>query len=398
MKKLNFVFVSLQRIHTDRDSTSTNIAKELAKEHNVLYVNAPIDRKTYYFGDQNKYVQEHVDQLKNNTNVPLVRSENNLWVLNPNSVIESLNWIPFTRIFQLFNYNNNRTFSKEIQQALNELGFDRFILINDKDIFRSFYLKHFLKPLLYVYLDRDYTIAMDYWKRHGASLEPKLMAKADLILCNSTGFRKRALKYNPRSYYIGNGCNVALFNGEIKHARPKKLSKIKGPIIGYIGAIITLRLDINLITALAKNNPAWNFIFIGPEDEVFRGSNLHHLENVYFLGKIDTEEAPAYIQHFDVGINPQSLNPITQFNYPLKVDEYLAMGIPVVATKTDTMVDVFSDYIYMASDKDEFAAKIQQALNENAVEKKENRIAFARKHNWKNVTDKVKEIILDALT
>ena len=47
---MNFVFVSLQRINTDRESTSTNLARELARQgHNVLFVNSPVDRKDFLF-------------------------------------------------------------------------------------------------------------------------------------------------------------------------------------------------------------------------------------------------------------------------------------------------------------------------------------------------------------
>ncbi len=55
------------------------------------------------------------------------------------------------------------------------------------------------------------------------------------------------------------------------------------------------------------------------------------------------KELPGYIQHFDVCINPQKLNPITIGNYPLKVDEYLAMGKPVVATRVTGTADYVRD-------------------------------------------------------
>ena len=53
---------------------------------------------------------------------------------------------------------------------------------------------------------------------------------------------------------------------------------------------------------------------------------------------------PAYLQHFDVCINPQEVNDITLGNFPLKILEYLAMGKPVVATATHLMTEVFSEH------------------------------------------------------
>ncbi len=389
----DFVFVSLQRIGTDRDSTSTNLARELARNHRVLYVNAPVDRKSYHLGGDNPFVQAHIDELKSGSGKKLKQLDENLWMMNPARLIESINWIPFTPLFRFLNKRNNVILSEEIKAVIDQLGFKDIILINDKDMFRSFYLKELLLPKKYAYLDRDYTVAMPYWKRHGASIEPELMAKADLVLCNSTGFQNRAKQYNPQSFYIGNGCDVELFDGKLKHDVPEELSTIKGPVIGYIGAIIALRLDERLMLEVAESRPGYSFVFVGPQDEVFKRSRLHDLENVHFLGKKDTRLAPAYIQHFDVGINPQALNPITQYNYPLKVDEYLSMGIPVVATETETMRDVFIRHSYLANDARSFSEAIDRALRENSPEKKLERMAFASGHSWKKVSDDVLNFI-----
>jgi glycosyltransferase involved in cell wall biosynthesis len=55
------------------------------------------------------------------------------------------------------------------------------------------------------------------------------------------------------------------------------------------------------------------------------------------LGAQDVNRLPEYIKASDVCINPQLLNETTKGNYPRKIDEYLAMGKPVVATKTIAM-------------------------------------------------------------
>jgi len=389
---MNFVFVSLQRINTDRDSTSTSLAKELAKNHQVLYVNSPIDRKTLHAGNTDEYTKAHIAAVKTKAE-PLTQTAKNLWVLNPVHVLESVNWIPFTSVFSVFNRINNARFAKDIRAAIKKLEFDKFILINDKDIFRSFYLKEMLKPEKYVYLDRDYTIGTDYWRRHGVKLEPLLMQKSDVVVCNSYDFTKRAKQYNPHSYYIGNGFNVAQYLKEESSPEPADLKLIPGPRIGYVGALITLRLDLNLLLDLAKSRPDWSFVFIGWEDEQFMQSELHTLPNVYFLGKKHTQEVPAYLEHFDVCLNPQIINEITIGNFPLKVVEYLALGKPVVATATNTMKEVFSDYTYLADDKDSYLTQIEKALAEDNIEQQQQRIDFAKSFTWEKVTS----VLLDCI-
>lgn len=383
---MNFVFVSLQRINTDRDSTSTSLAKELAKNHKVLYVNSPIDRKTILSTNTDEYTKAHIASIKSKED-PLTQAQKNLWVLNPVHIIESINWIPSTTIFSAVNRINNLRFAGEIKKAIKRLEFDDFILVNDKDIFRSFYLKEILKPTFYLYLDRDYTIGMDYWKKHGVALEPKLMRKSDAVVCNSYDFTKRAKLYNPNSFYIGNGFNIDQYNHEEDFPVPEDLKDIPRPIVGYVGALITLRLDLNMMVEMAEARPDLSFVMIGWEDKEFENSRLHQLSNVYFLGKKHTQDVPAYIKHFDVCINPQILNEITSGNFPLKIVEYLAMGKPVVATSTPTMHEIFGRHTFLAENTNEFISQIDEALQEEHIANTQERRDFASNFSWENVAN-----------
>jgi glycosyltransferase involved in cell wall biosynthesis len=71
---------------------------------------------------------------------------------------------------------------------------------------------------------------------------------------------------------------------------------------------------------------------LGPEDNVFTHCKLHGYTNIHFLGAQDVNRLPEYIKAL-MYINPQLLNETTKGNYPRKIDEYLAMGKPVVATR-----------------------------------------------------------------
>jgi glycosyltransferase involved in cell wall biosynthesis len=307
-------------------------------------------------------------------------------MLHPSTIIESINWIPSTFIFKKLNWINNVRFAKDIKEALIELEFETFVLINDKDIFRSFYLKELLHPEKYIYLDRDNTVAMDYWKRHGTKLEPELMQKSNAVVCNSNDFAKRAKQYNPNSFYIGNGFDTDQYNYNITKAEPEDLKNISHPRIGYVGALLSLRLDLKLFIEMAKNKPEWSFVLIGWEDESFQKSELHSLTNVYFLGRKSTKEIPAYLEHVDVCINPQTVNNITTGNFPLKIVEYLAMAKPVVATATNTMKEVFSQHSYLADGCTSFIYQTEKALQENSDELRMKRIHFVRQFSWENIT------------
>jgi glycosyltransferase involved in cell wall biosynthesis len=94
-----------------------------------------------------------------------------------------------------------------------------------------------------------------------------------------------------------------------------------------------------------------------------------------------------------VCLNPQKLNEITNGNYPRKVDEYLALGKPVIATKTATM-EIFKDHAFLCSGASEYLVAIDKALQDITEEKNNERILFAQSHSWKNNVDKLFKYIL----
>jgi glycosyltransferase involved in cell wall biosynthesis len=76
----------------------------------------------------------------------------------------------------------------------------------------------------------------------------------------------------------------------------------------------------------------------------------------------------------------------------LKVDEYLAMGKPVVATRTKTM-ELYSEHTYLADKPDDYSALIEKALAEDNEQKQQSRIDFARTHTWENCVDELYRLI-----
>lgn len=202
---------------------------------------------------------------------------------------------------------------------------------------------------------------------------------------NSRLFCEELSHYNPNVQLLETGVNLELYNSDKTYPVPNDMRTIPKPIIGYVGSINDLRLDEPLLYKLANQCAGYNFVFVGPEDAVFQASQLHSLSNVYFTGAKKTEELPAYVASFDVCINPQKVNDITIGNYPLKIDEYLAMGKPTVATKTPIMTDVFSNHVHLAHDEVSYLQMIDQAVNEASdFSLKLERIQFAKTHSWEN--------------
>ncbi len=220
------------------------------------------------------------------------------------------------------------------------------------------------------------------------------MAKSTLVCANSVYLAKLAAEFNPRSFYVGQGCDLSLFApAAAPVTAPDDLAVIKSPVIGYTGALLDARLDLGLLEELCGRQREWNFVFVGPEDEAFKRSALHGMGNVHFLGLKKEIDLPAYIAHFDVAINPQRVNAMTIGNYPRKIDEYLAMGKPVVATATETM-NSFLPYVYLGTTVEQYIALIGQSLQENDPGLAADRIRFAHGHTWPNSVKAICEAIV----
>ncbi|WMJ74228.1 glycosyltransferase [Cytophagaceae bacterium ABcell3] len=371
---------------------ASNIAREIAKDNRVLFVNLPLEVSNIIRKPFDPVNTKRLNVFRGKEQ-DIQQVDTNIWKFYPKTLSQSVNWIKNGEIFDKFNRKNSKLLAAKINEALEALGFDNVILLNDNELFRCFYLKEYLNPALSVFYIRDFITGVDYWNRHGSRLEPELLAKSDVVVANSTYYADYAANYNNNSYFVGQGCDLSLFKPDEVKELPEPLKNMSQPIIGYVGALTTLRLDINILEHIAEQRPDWNLVLVGTEDEDFRKSRLHDMKNVHFAGQQNIVDLPNWIAGFDVCLNPQQLNKITIGNYPLKLDEYLAMGKPVIATKTRAM-DFFSQHVYLADSKEAYVGLIEKALLEDDPEKRMNRRKFAASHTWDQNVKNIYQAIL----
>ncbi|MBI1317015.1 glycosyltransferase [bacterium] len=383
MSRRDFFFLVQQPWDLGIGSNARNLALELAKSHRVLYVNIPLDRITLLRNKpEDRGFIERRKAVLNRQRPPLERISEGLWTFDPPVVIESINWMP-EAFFGGFNRRNNVRLAREYRTVLRELGFQNWILFNDSEMFRAQYMIELLEPGVSVYYSRDNLISTDYFSKHGPRWEPRIMAQSDVCVANSLYLTALCAQHNPNSHYIGQGCELELFQPHPDRTRPSDVPSGERPIIGYVGVLFSMRLDEPLLLNLSRSRPDWDFVLVGPEDEVFRRSALHQQPNVFFTGAKKPVELPNYMQFFDVAVNPQVLNAMTIGNYPRKIDEYLSMGLPVVATRTAAM-EAFAEYCSLAEGLDSWIESLEASLSPSLREKAAQRMAFARSHSWEN--------------
>ena len=198
--------------------------------------------------------------------------------------------------------------------------------------------------------------------------------------------------------WIPNGVDFAHFNDQALINKTNPLEKINQSIIGYLGTIES-RVDFDLVAAVAKAYPEKIVAMCGPVWPIVKkefNEKLGHLKNVNEFGRISYNDAPSYINKFDVAIIPHKITNFVQSMNPMKLYDYLACGKPVITTR-GAGVDMFKDLIYIADSQSDFVGMIGKASKEDSSAKQAERRAAVKKHSWDSRAEKMMQIINDKL-
>lgn len=207
---------------------------------------------------------------------------------------------------------------------------------------------------------------------------------ADLITCVSPRLVDtwRARGFEP--VLIPNGCDAELLMTARDVARPTDI-ELPAPIIGVSGQL-SQRTDLALLEAVADRG--WSLLLVGRLRDDLAVEELRPLlarPNVQWTGPKPYAEVPGYLGAMDVGLVPYTIDEFNMASFPLKTLEYLAAGLPVVATDLPAIRWLDTDLVRIASGADAFNAEIEAAVA-TARDPAEvaRRQAFAEQHSWRS--------------
>ncbi len=224
-------------------------------------------------------------------------------------------------------------------------------------------------------------------------LETKLFHCSDLVLATSKPLWEAKKKIRADAEFVPHGVDYDHFANAWREppATPSDLREIRRPIFGFFG-LIQHWFDVQLVAQVAKLRPDYSFVLIG-DCKVDPGRL--HLPNVHLLGRRDFSTLPAYCAAFSAGLLPFVRNAMTQCINPIKLTEYLAAGLPVVATAIPAAQD-FGGPVAIANTAEEFAAACDAALKYTPADRP--RISEAvRTHTWEARVETVSELVLRAI-
>jgi teichuronic acid biosynthesis glycosyltransferase TuaH len=148
----------------------------------------------------------------------------------------------------------------------------------------------------------------------------------------------------------------------------------------YAGAL-DHRFGVDSLVEAASNNPSMNFVVIGPPNKSI-SQQLEALPNVWLLGAIPYEKLPSYLRRCQLALLPLSADPSNQGRSPMKIFEYAALGLTVVATATEELQRRQLPFLLVAQSPQDFSFLVAQIVSNGLPYHREDAIAFAASQNW----------------
>lgn len=214
-------------------------------------------------------------------------------------------------------------------------------------------------------------------------LERELIGRVDHVVYTAATLEAHVRSATPQAAtYVPNGADVGHFlrgDGKPVPERPTEYGDIDTPTAVYVGAIASW-FDVDMLAETAAQTPGVAFVIIGPVDTDV--SALRALPNVKLLGRRPYDTLPGYLHHADAGLIPFKRNALVDGVSPIKLYEYLASGLPVVATRWAELERV-DPPAALCDNAAAFTAALRTVLEKpDAHGDRTARVAFARTADW----------------
>jgi len=279
-------------------------------------------------------------------------------------------------------YQVDKKLNNALSEALQAADVEDFIWINLYAPTQFIDLNLHRKPLARYYYSVDAIGQANYTGKHGVEAEKIQLRYSDAGFATSTHLSHTLSAFAKTPHVLPNAMATEHYVDRTKGSEPLALKNIPHPRIGYVGNLDGARIDFEALLVLAKARPELHQVYIGPwnaGNEI--KAKFDDLPNIHLLGRMDQAECPAFLEHMDVGMIPFRISELTAAIYPLKINEYLALGLPVISTRFSKDIESFSEVITLAN-ADVWSNKIDEPLASTSEAEVVIRKEIASKNTW----------------
>jgi teichuronic acid biosynthesis glycosyltransferase TuaH len=379
---MDIIMLALPRWDGDYSSTAYSLAKEFSRDHRVFYIDNPFTVKDFFAGYKSRQIQSRKRALLTGNGI-YKKINKNLVAVTPNLTIP-VNFLPEGALYERLSAFNDKILFRALKRLINDYQVKDFIFINSFNPFYARKWPSFFKPSLYIYHTVDDISHSKYIHKHGPRLETQAIRDADMTFTTSIELKRLKASLTDNIYYLPNAADVSMFKDSLngRYVVPSEIVNVIRPIVCYTGHLDD-RLDYNLLKYVFKAHPDKVFLMIGPSSmSKALYDELAAFENVIFTGKKDISELPRYLHFVKSTIIPFKCNTLTRSIYPLKVNEYLAAGKPVVSTPFSEDIMSFEGTIEIAENYEDFSNAVTRSIVTDSPERMHDRQCAAEKNTW----------------
>jgi len=343
------------------------VAKQMSRFYNVLYVETPTQWK-YWYDTKIEKVEKNITRCRLTNHFTL-----------PYRVYK---YVPFLKEY------HEKFLVKEVYKVISIFKNSKFILINFNWDFLQIMRQDIFHLKIYLCNDNFASMINDEMiKRQLIKREQEVVANADLCLGVSYFLLNKLKKYNNNSqlFLPGHEFNIKRRGKIIKEE--KKIIKIA--FMGYID----FRIDFDWLEYASMQGDI-KVNLIGP---IKKSSELNsYVKNKLFIFHKPKfgQELQDFLESMDVLVMPFNLrfNP-EAITAPNKLFSYISTGRPIVISNLPNFIKFDYGIIYLANSKESFVSQIRKAYNEDSDELREKRFKLAEKNTWEKRGNGLKAII-----
>lgn len=385
----NVLCISGTEWHGNYIKAVVELMKVLSASNKILFVENAYTYKDALAGVKDKNKVDYLQALGFKARIIQIQHEQAgiIYILTP-PLVFPVSFLPAGKFYNIMLNYNGVLLRRSIRKALRKLDMNHdlinFVSFNPGMGVQTG--RRFNEKTLIYHCYDEVKGAHSWLSKHGVRLEQQFMKMVDAIIVTSKGLYESKCSETKRCYIVNNAVKASLF----RQGFNPDVDLIKKNI-GYVGSVDD-RLDLDILTYLFNRMPDATFTFVGRITSERAEAVLKKYKNVKLEGAKAPELLPAYSRQFSAGIIPFIKDEFTRGIYPMKINEYLAAGLPVVSTDFSDLSD-FEKVISITDNKETFLKFLLEQINEDTTQKRQSRLNIAEGNTWGKRAEELSDVI-----